>query len=157
MKLLEATRAWTDRASRGLAWLPPLLARVVLGVTFILTGWGKLHDLEQVTRFFESLGIPAPGVQAPFVAGVEFFGGILVLAGLGTRLAAVLLSAVMGVAIATAIWPKQSFTEVLGSIEASYLAGFLYLMIGGGGAVSLDRLAARFVPALRATDRPRAT
>jgi putative oxidoreductase len=149
MKMIETTCARIDRASKSLAWLPPLLLRVVLGVTFLLTGWGKLHNLEQVTRFFDSLGIPAASVQAPFVATVEFVGGILILAGLGTRIAAVFLTAVMAVAIATAIWPKQSLTEVLASIEAVYLAGFVYLAIAGGGALSLDRLAARFIPALR--------
>lgn len=149
MKLVARIRAGVDRASHHMQWLPPLLARVVLGVTFTLTGWGKLHNLEQVTRFFDSLGIPAVSVQAPLVAVVEFVGGILVLVGLGTRIAALLLSAVMAVAIATAIWPKQNLTETLGSIEAIYLAGLVYLTIGGAGALSVDQLATRFVPALR--------
>lgn len=149
MKLVARIRAGVDRASHRMQWLPPLLARVVLGVTFTLTGWGKLHNLEQLTRFFDSLGIPAASVQAPFVAVVEFIGGMLVLAGLGTRIAALLLSSVMAVAIATAIWPKQSLTDTLCSIEAIYLAGFVYLTVGGAGAVSIDHLATRFVLALR--------
>lgn len=149
MKFLETTVARIDRASQRVGWLPPLLLRVVLGVTFVLAGWGKLHNLEQVTRLFDSLGIPAAHVQAPFVAGVELVGGAFLLAGFATRIAATLLGAVMVVAIATAIWPTQSLTEVLGGIEAIYLAGLVALMIGGGGAASLDRLVARFVPALR--------
>jgi putative oxidoreductase len=154
MKLIETACTRIDRASNSLAWLPPLLLRVVLGVTFLLTGWGKLHNLEQVTRFFDSLGIPGASVQAPFVATLEFVGGILILAGLGTRIAAIFLITVMAVAIATAIWPKQSLTDVLGSIEAVYLAGFVYLAIAGAGALSLDRVAARFIG--RAARRPAA-
>src|SRR5262245_54364779 len=94
-------RLVTDRAD----WLPPLLARVALGVTFVMTGWGKLHSLDSVEQFFAGLGIPAPGFQAALVATVELVGGALILVGLGTRLAAVPLAGVMAVAIATAKWP----------------------------------------------------
>lgn len=154
MSLIQTTCARLDRASQRLAWLPPLFLRVVLGVTFVLAGWGKLGNLEQVTSYFTSLGIPAAGLQAPFVAGVELVGGLAILLGLGTRIAGALLSAVMLVAIATAIWPRSSLTEVLGSIEAIYLAAFVYLTLAGGGAASLDRLVARLVPALRPTTLP---
>ena len=47
-----------------LAWLGPLLARVTVGVVFLQTGWGKLHDLDKVTSFFTELNIPAPAFQA---------------------------------------------------------------------------------------------
>ncbi|MBA3817832.1 MAG: DoxX family protein [Deltaproteobacteria bacterium] len=150
MNTMISLRQRIANLSASLEWLPPLLLRVVLGVTFALTGWGKLHNLEQVTQFFDSLGIPAASVQAPFVAGVEFVGGILILVGLGTRVAAALLVAVMAVAIATAIWPKSSFTELLGSIEAVYLAAFAYLAVKGAGAVSLDHVVSRFGSADRA-------
>ncbi len=137
-------RARTTAATRRIDWLPPLLIRLVLGVTFVLTGWGKLHNLDNVIKFFESLGIPAAGVQAPFVATVELVGGLLLLAGFGTRVAAALLTAVMAVAIYTAIWPKaEGFTEVLGSIEAIYLVTFVYLAVHGAGAVSADHLVVR--------------
>src|SRR5262249_25677462 len=54
-----------------LAFLPPVLARLGLGIVFIGTGWGKLHSLEQVTQFFTELHIPAPGIMAPYIAGLE--------------------------------------------------------------------------------------
>ena len=50
-----------------LEWLPPVTIRIALGITFILSGWGKLHHLAQVEQYFASLHIPAPGIQAPFV------------------------------------------------------------------------------------------
>ncbi|HEU0036782.1 MAG TPA: DoxX family protein [Kofleriaceae bacterium] len=143
------------RLAAKVSWAPPLIVRVVLGISFILTGWGKLHHLDQVIGFFRELGIPAAEVQAPFVAGAEFIGGALVLLGFGTRIAAALLAGVMTVAIATAIWPDAGWAEpiaswstVLGSIEAIYLATFLYLVVHGAGALSLDHLAARRFPAL---------
>ena len=140
---------WWNRGvstARRVAFLPPLVLRVVLGVTFMSSGWGKLHNLDAITRYFESLGIPAAGVQAPFVASLEFVGGILLLAGLGTRVASLLLAGVMAVALYTAIWPNVAgVRELLGSIEAVYLAAFLYLAAHGAGAVSADQLTVKMM------------
>ena len=135
--------------SARVRWLPPLLMRVVLGVTFVKTGWGKLHHLPQVEQYFRALHIPAAGVQAPMIATIEFVGGLLLLAGLATRIVAALLVGVMAVAIYTAIWPDaDGVAAVLGGVEAVYLAAFVHLAVSGGGAASLDRLAARHLPAL---------
>ena len=136
--------------ARRIAWLPPLALRVVLGVTFATTGWGKLGNLDAVTRYFESLGIPGASVQAPMVAALELAGGVLLLLGLGTRIASLLLACVMAVALATAIWPSVAgVRELLGSIEAVYLAALLYLAAHGAGAVSIDKVAARRFSTLR--------
>src|SRR6202043_499688 len=63
---------------------PMLLAvRFYWGFQFAQTGWGKLHHLEKFTGFFASLNIPFPGVNAHFVSGLEFVGGILLILGLG--------------------------------------------------------------------------
>lgn len=138
--------------SARVRWLPPLLVRVVLGVTFVKTGWGKLHHLAQVEQYFRSLHIPAAGAQAPMIATIEFVGGLMLLAGLATRVVAALLVGVMAVAIYTAIWPDaDGVIAVLGGIEAIYLAAFVHLAVSGGGAVSLDRALARFLPALAPT------
>jgi putative oxidoreductase len=131
---LEVWRETTD-------WLPPLLARLVLAVIFIQSGWGKLHNLSNVIEFFKTLGIPAPSLQAPFVAGVEFFGGILVLVGLLTPLAAFLLACTMVVAILTA---RLGDVHTLGALanlaEVSFLVMLLWLVWEGAGKVSLDYL-----------------
>ncbi|MFN0246393.1 MAG: DoxX family protein [Kofleriaceae bacterium] len=121
---------------------------MVLGVTFLFAGWGKLNNLEAITRYFESLGIPAAGVQAPLVSVIEFVGGILIIVGLGTRVVSLALASVMAVALATAISPNVSgIRELLGSIEAVYLTAFLYLAAHGAGVVSVDNLVARRFPA----------
>src|SRR5262245_44452324 len=65
------------QTTRRLSWLPPAVARLTLGVVFALSGWGKLHGLDQVTQYFTELGIPAPAFQAAFVSGVELVGGLL--------------------------------------------------------------------------------
>jgi putative oxidoreductase len=124
-----------------LEFLPPLLARLVLGVVFVQSGWGKLHDLDKVIAFFTELGIPAPQIQAPFMAGTELVCGALVLVGLATRLAAIPLIGTMVVAILTAQWENlSSLNDLFGTIECLYGVLLIGLVIGGGGKISLDAL-----------------
>lgn len=127
-----------------LAFAPPLLSRLVIGVVFVHSGWGKLHHLEQTTRFFAGLGLPFPELQAPFVASVELVCGALVLAGLATRIAAAPLIGTMVVALATALLPKiDGLNALFGLAEFLYVALLVQLVVGGAGALSLDRLLAR--------------
>jgi putative oxidoreductase len=98
----------------------------------------------QVTENFVSWGIPLPHVLTPFVAGVEFFGGMLLLAGLLTRISAGALGITMIVAIAAAKWGDvDSLGTLLGFEETEYLALFLWLAIAGAGRLSLDYLLER--------------
>ena len=71
---------------------------------FLWTGWSKLNNLDRITEAFVSWGIPAPHILTPFVSGVEFVGGVLLLLGLCTRIAAVPLVIVMIVAVISAKW-----------------------------------------------------
>jgi putative oxidoreductase len=90
------------------------------------------------------LGIPYPEVLTPFVSGVEFFGGILLILGLLTRIAAAPLIVVMVVAIVSAkLGDIDSLETLLGFEEVSYLALFLWLAIAGPGPVSIDHLLLR--------------
>lgn len=146
MSALVSLRIATRALAARLAFAPPLLARLVIGVVFTHSGWGKLHNLEQVARFFASLGVPFPELQAPFVAGVELACGALVLAGLATRLAALPLIGTMLVALATALAPKITGANALfGLAEFLYIVLLLQLAVGGAGSVSLDRFAARWL------------
>lgn len=133
-----------DRLKR-LSALPSLLARLTLGLVFVESGWGKLGNLERVAGFFASLGLPAPAFQAHLVAFSEFGFGILVLAGLCTRLAALPLSAIMVVAIVTARSEELSgfwggLSALAGFTEFLYLLLLVWLIVAGPGALSLDRL-----------------
>jgi putative oxidoreductase len=133
-----------ESAAARLRWLPPTIARLTLGWVFLLSGWGKLHHLPEVIEFFRSLGIPAPEIQAPFAAGVEFVCGGLLLLGLFSRLASVPLVVVMIVAIATARGEElTSMGALFGFIEFLYIVLLLYIAIEGPGALSLDALQAR--------------
>jgi putative oxidoreductase len=138
--VLLRLRALADK----LAFVGPTLARLTVGLVFIGTGWGKLHSLGDVTDFFASLHIPAPGFNARLAASTEFFGGILVLIGLGTRLAALPMAFTMVVAILTAKRADISgLTTLVGFEEWSYLVFFIWLAVAGAGPLSLDALLSR--------------
>src|SRR5436305_1943538 len=135
--LLDRLRRTADRV----AFIGPTLARLTVGLVFIGTGWGKLHSLGDVTDFFASLHIPAPGFNARLAAATEFFGGIAVLVGLATRLAALPLGFTMVVAILTAKRGDiTGLTALVGFEEWSYLVFFIWLAVAGAGPLSLDAL-----------------
>ena len=130
---------WPRHVAGYLQWLAPLFARITVGYVFLLSGWGKLHNLPQITENFISWGIPFPHVLTPFVSGVEFFGGLFLLVGLLTRVSAAALGITMIVAIRSAKWADvDSLETLLGFDEFEYLALFLWLAIAGAGAVSVD-------------------
>jgi putative oxidoreductase len=135
---------WPERVAHHLTWLAPLFARITVGWVFLWSGWGKLQSLPQVTENFVGWGIPFPHVLAPFVSGVEFFGGLFLLLGFLTRISAGALSITMIVAIVSAKWADvDSLETLLGFDEFEYLALFLWLAIAGPGPVSIDRVLQR--------------
>jgi putative oxidoreductase len=114
--------------------------RVVLGITFILHGGQKLfvYGFSGVSGAFAQMGIPAPGLLGPFVAFVEFFGGIAVLFGLLTRLAALGIGATMIVAILTVHLKNGFFAPTGIEFPLSLLGSAIALVITGAGDFSLD-------------------
>jgi putative oxidoreductase len=127
-----------------LSFAPPTLARVAIGVVFVGTGWGKLHNLDKITSFFTQLGIPAPGFNAVLASSAELVCGVLILVGLFTRIAAIPLIIVMAVAIVTAKRSEiGSLSDLLGFIETLYIVLLAWLVTAGPGPISLDRVALR--------------
>ena len=107
---------------------------------------GQVAELPAIIDNFAGWNIPAPHLLAPFVSGVEFFGGIFLLLGLMTRVSAGALGVTMIVAIISAKWDQvDSLETLLGFDETEYLALFTWLAIAGPGRVSLDWLLKRDV------------
>ena len=134
------------KVCRALAFLPPLLTRLVLGGAFAEGGWGKLHHIDGVTEMFISRHIPMPHANAIFIASLEFFGGILLVLGLFTRPVAALLGATMLVASmggddndsivkALSDYDLPSFLGVTPIVFGMFL---LWLLIYGPGWASID-------------------
>jgi putative oxidoreductase len=137
---------WPERVARHLTWLGPLFARITVGWVFLLSGWGKLNNLPQVTENFIGWGIPFPHFFTPLTSGIELFGGLFLLLGLLTRISAGALGVTMIVAIKAAKWGDvDSLETLLGFDEFAYLALFLWLAIAGPGRVSLDALISRWL------------
>jgi putative oxidoreductase len=134
-------RARALNAARKLDWLGPLVARVTLGVLFMSTGWGKVHNLAKVTAYFDELGIPFAGFQAPMVSFIELIGGALLVIGLASRLSAIPLMGSMAVAILTAQRENvHGLPDLFGLVEWTYFALLLWVAIAGPGKISLDHL-----------------
>ena len=127
-----------------------LFVRAYWGWQFAQTGWGKLGDIHKVIGFFTELGIPAPALNAWFVSGLEFAGGILLIAGLGSRLTALLLAIDMMVAYVAA--DREALMSIFANPDKFYaaapftfLVASLIVLIFGPGIFSIDgRLARRF-------------
>jgi putative oxidoreductase len=132
---------WSRVLAGYLTWAAPLAVRVVVGWVFLWSGWEKLQILPRMIENFRSWGIPAPEIVTPFVSGVEFVGGLLLLFGLLTRFAAVPMMIVMLVAILAAKASQiDSLETLLGFEEVSYFVMFAWLAIAGPGPISLDHL-----------------
>jgi len=135
-----------------LSFLAPLLTRIAEGHAFFLTGRGKLEHFDNFVTFFNELGIPYPEINAHVVARIEYYGAILLIVGLLTRLAAAGLLSTMVVALLTA--DKVQFLESwkpTGEVGPLDIAAFVnlllltWLVLYGPGPVSLDALLKRWL------------
>ena len=131
-------------------WLGILLARVVVGPLFFLSGHRKLfvpERREQMRQTLVEAHVPFPEFNAVFVSTVEFVFGFLLIAGALTPLACVMLSGVMIVAIATtairnikATSPLGWFSEFFYLSEVLCLVILVWLFFSGPGWLSVDQL-----------------
>jgi putative oxidoreductase len=144
LKRLITVRSTVLAIVSRLAWVPPTLTRLVLGLIFVETGWGKLGNLEKITAYFTDLHIPMPAFNAVLAATTEFVGGALLLVGLMSRLAALPLAFTMCVAIATAKWPDlEGVNDLVRLSELDYIILFVWIAIVGPGPLSIDHLLAK--------------
>jgi putative oxidoreductase len=142
---LFAVRRLILQVTSRLEWLPPTVARFTLGWVFLLSGWGKLHNLPKIVDFFRELGIPAPELQAPFASANELVCGALLLVGLASRIATIPLMITMVVALITAQRENVgSLNDLFGLVEYLYIALLGWIAVAGPGPLSLDALLVRF-------------
>ncbi len=121
-----------------------VLVRLLVGCVFLSEGIQKFLFPEAlgVGRFIK-IGIPAPQFFAPFVGAVEIVGGVLLIAGLLTRLAAIALAIDISVAILTTKIPmltKSGFWATAHEARTDFcmLFGSIFLLMVGAGALSID-------------------
>lgn len=121
----------------------PLVLRLALGVVMTAHGIGKLQDgpAQAWGGFFDTLGIPAPAAAAWLVTVVELVGGLLLLVGLLTRVAALLLAIDMLGAILLVSMDLGVRTTGEGpgaDLNIGLLGCALALVLTGPGRLSLD-------------------
>lgn len=96
--------------SRYFEGLAPLALRIYLAPVLMQAGYNKLAHFEDTVAWFANpdwgLGLPMPALMAGLAAGTEFFGAILLLLGLATRLISIPLMVTMLVAAFTVHWPN---------------------------------------------------
>ncbi|PWL17470.1 hypothetical protein DKP76_11905 [Falsochrobactrum shanghaiense] len=113
-----------------------LLSRILLSILFIPAGYAKLVALGGTSEYFASIGLPMPYVTAIIVALLEFVGGIAVLVGFQTRIAAVLLGLfTIGAAMIGHMIPFDQ-TGFLKNLAVA--GGFFVLALHGAGSLSVD-------------------
>ena len=125
-----------------LADLGPLCMRLGVGAVFAVHGWQKFDTIgvSNFAKFLDSLGVPAPETVAWLQTFAEGIGGLLLIAGLMTRLVTIPL---IGILIG-AIWlVKVDVGFVVGDatgaeLEIGLLAALLGLLFVGPGRLSLD-------------------
>ena len=98
MQKAEVAYGWFLKAVNSLQSPFLLLIRVYCGWQFWQSGWAHLPYLPKFVDYFNGLGIPAPTLNAYFIAVLEAGGGILLVLGLGSRLISLLLAGDMFVA-----------------------------------------------------------
>jgi putative oxidoreductase len=149
----------TSRFARSIKTAPAAVAliRLAVGWVFLSEGIQKfLYPSALGVGRFTTIGIPWPQIAAPFVASVEIAAGFLLLIGLMTRLAAVVLFLNISVAIVSSkvpillghgFWlfsvaklPQYGFWSAAheARVDLCMWLGCLFLIAVGGGTLALD-------------------
>ncbi|BAL25688.1 DoxX family protein [Azoarcus sp. KH32C] len=115
-----------------------LAVRLMLALMFLIAGWGKLGaGYAGTQQYMASAGLP--GMLLPLVIFAELGGGLAVVIGLFTRLAA------LGLALFTvlaALFFHTNFADPMQSImfmkNIAIAGGLLLLAVHGPGSYSID-------------------
>ncbi len=129
-----------------------LAFRLNWGYQFMKNGWGKLHNHKDIVDFFTELAIPLPDLNAWVVAGVECFGGVLLILGLAMRPVGVVLAVTMTVAYLSVSDDREKvfnfFQDQDKFLQADpffFLLTALIVFCFGPGKLSVDYLLGRFL------------
>jgi putative oxidoreductase len=145
MKTLEKINGLLAKIGRLLQTPVLLVIRLYWGWEFFQTGKGKLLHLDKTTKFFASLNIPAPHLNAIMAASTECVCGLLLLLGLFSRFATAALICVMCVAYYTAdhdalVGVFSDPDKFTGADPFLFLYASVLVFCFGPGKAALDRL-----------------
>lgn len=116
-----------------------LAARVFLAVIFVISGFGKISGFEATQGYMQAMGVP--GALLPLVIALEIGGGLALIAGFQTRVAAFLLA---GFSLLAALVFHFDLGDQMQAIlfwkNVALAGGLLMLTLHGAGRWSLDAL-----------------
>ena len=117
----------------------PFIGRLLIGLPFAMSGFGKLAAYGATTGYIASVGLPVPPLAFAVAVAVELGGGLLLVAGYQTRYVAVALALF---SIATALSFHNNFADQNQMIHflknIVIIGGFLQIAQFGAGKYSLD-------------------
>ncbi|MGZ8259179.1 MAG: DoxX family protein [Caldimonas sp.] len=127
-----------------------LAGRILLGLLFVLSGFGKMAGFDGTVGYIASQNLPLPSVVAALTILIELGGGLALVTGFYTRQAALLLAAftLLAAFIFHAFWAVPDAAKMMQQISVlknlSIAGGLLVLAAFGPGRLSIEgrRLAA---------------
>jgi putative oxidoreductase len=117
----------------------PLIGRLLMATIFVFSGLGKIAAPAGTIGYIAAMGLPFPTLGLIIAIVVEVGGGLLLVAGLQTRAAALVLAAftlVTGLIFHHAIGDQNQLIHLLKNIAMA--GGLLHVVAFGGGRISLD-------------------
>lgn len=129
----------SETANSGLDSIAVLVGRVFISILFILAGWAKLTAISGTAGYFGSLGLPMPTVSAVVVGLIEFLGGIAILVGFKTRIAALIVALfVLGATVVAHMDFSDGMNVMMAQKNLAIAGGLLALAAYGAGSYSID-------------------
>ena len=121
-----------------------VLARILLALMFILSGFGKLTDIQGTAGYIASGGLPFPMLLAAGVGALELLGGLALVIGFQARWVGLVLGLFTLVAsvVFHPFWAvpadQQSITQLLFMKNLPVAGGLLLVSALGAGPLSMD-------------------
>jgi putative oxidoreductase len=127
-----------------------MILRITVGVIMAVHGWMKLTNLETVMGHFEKMGLPFPALSTYLATAGEFLGGLGLVVGLLTPIAAFGVFCTMTVAV-LAVHIKNGLLASNNGCEypLTLMVTAFYFMMKGAGPYSLDAIIAKKCPSCK--------
>lgn len=122
----------------------PLLARILIALIFVASGWHKITGFDGTVAYIASKGLPLPALGAVAAIVVELGGGLMLIAGYRARLAA---AAMLLFTVAAAVFFHDFWHETADAAQnqmihfmknISMAGGLLMVVVHGSGPRSVE-------------------
>lgn len=125
---------------RGVANIDPgwgvTAVRIAMGLILVIAGYGKFTAGIAGVKAFTRMGVPVPGVTAPFVLVLELVGGALLLVGLAGRWVGLLFALQLAYITFLLKLPGEGWGAA--RLDVMLLAAAILMFLAGSGRASVD-------------------